>query len=282
MPTLAQHPSSNIVKLLNIGESGTGKTGALASLARAGYNLWVLDYDNGLDILANLLRDEPEALARVNYKLLRDTVTLTNGIPKVKSPTHAWKDAGKTLAEWDSGNFGPNDIIVIDTLTTMSMAAFNEALMLGGRLNQRPQQNDYGWMADSVLLFMDAITDDSMHCNVIVNTHVRFLSGDGDDTLVRGLPNAKGQQIPKDIGKFFNSCVLTRTVGSGPAARRLISTKPQGMIEVKTSNPSGVKDTYPIETGLADLFRDILGHGPNVTSPRTEATKPSAQTQNAN
>ena len=73
---------------------------------------------------------------------------------------------------------------------------------------------------------------------------------------MRGLPNAKGQQIPKEIGKYFNTCVLTRTQGTGPAAKRLISTKPQGMIEVKTSNPLNVKGEYSLDTGLAELFAD--------------------------
>lgn len=268
MGNLKEHPASHIVRLLNIGESGTGKTGALASLAKAGYRLWILDYDNGLDILANLLGDDQEALDRVTYKSLRDKITLAGGVPKILGQhVSAWKDAGKTLEEWQQeagGDFGPLDILVIDTLTTMSMAAFNEALKLGARLNSRPQQNDYGWMADTVLLFMQAITEEDANFNLIVNTHVRYLSNEGDDTLSRGLPNAKGQQIPKDIGKFFNTIVLTRTQGSGPGARRQISTKPQGVIEVKTSNPKGVKDTYGLENGLAELFHDILGHGPQA------------------
>ncbi len=268
MPSLTDHHSSSVVKLLNIGESGSGKTGALASLARVGYRLWVLDFDNGLDILANLLT--PEEQARVTYESLRDERTLTNGISKVKTAT-AWKGAGKALEAWDAGALGPSDILVLDTLSTASQAAFNYCLPL----NPTNIQAVYGSMADTVLAFIDTITASPMNCNVIVNTHVRFLGGEGDTMQMRGLPNAKGQQIPKEIGKFFNTCVLTRTQGSGPAARRLISTKPQGMIEVKTSNPLNVKGEYPLETGLADLFADILGHGP-VSAPPARATTPNA------
>jgi AAA domain len=273
MPSLTIHPSTKIVRLLNIGESGTGKTGTLASLAKAGYRLWVLDFDNGLDILAAALADEPEALARVEYETLRDNISLVGGVPKLTAPMTAWVNAGKTLARWEESlapeGFTERDVVVIDTLTTMSNAAFNQALVMGSRLNQRPQQTDYGWMGDSVLLFMQAITEEDAKFNLVVNTHIRYLSNEGDDTLARGLPNAKGQMIPKDIGKFFNTVVLTRTQGSGPAAKRIISTKPQGVIEVKTANPFGVKDTYPIESGMADLFRDILGHGP--ASPPAKA-----------
>lgn len=275
MTSLTDHPSVKIVRMLNIGESGTGKTGALASLAKAGYRLWVLDYDNGLDILASALRDDPEAMARVTYETLRDPVTLGTGNPKVKS-AEAWKAAGATLVKWEVEKFNEGDIVVIDTLTTLSNAAFNEALKVANRLNQKPQQNDYGWMGDSVLLFIGAITDDDANFNVIVNTHVRYLSNEGDDTLARGLPNAKGQMIPKDIGKFFNTIVLTRTKGQGAGAKRMISTKPQGVIEVKTSNPFGVKPEYTIETGLAEMFNDILGHSPLPVPPSEEDASPPA------
>lgn len=288
MPTLDKHHSSQVVKLLNIGESGSGKTGALASLAKAGYHLWVLDFDNGLDIVANVLRDDTEALRRVTFRTLRDTVTSVNGIPRVKAPVTAYKNAGKTLAVWGAESFTPADVIVVDTLTNMSGAAFNEALALSGRLNQTPQLQDYGWLATSVLNFIDMITasdtyDDEgvliskgMNCNVIVNTHIRFLSSEGDSEMLRGLPNAKGQEITRNISNFFNTTTLTRTQGQGPAAKRIISTQPQGIVEVKISNPIGTKPTYPIDTGLASLFADILGHGPpphiSATSTHTKET----------
>lgn len=269
MPTLADHPSASVVKLLLIGESGTGKTGSLASLAKAGYNLYILDYDNGLDIVQTALRDDPAALARVQYETLRDTIVSVNGTPKLKPPIHAYKDAGKVLNDWGASGFTARDVLVLDTLTTFSEAAFNEALVLGGRLNQRPQLQDYGWLAESVKLFIDMITSPEIACHVVVNTHIRFLSGEADTEIMKGLPNAKGQEVSRTVSRYFNTVALARTQGTGPAAKRIISTQPQGVVEVKTSAPTHVKQSYPIETGLADLFRDILGHGPPSPEPRT-------------
>lgn len=274
MPSLADHPSGQVIKLLNIGESKTGKTGALASLAKAGYNLYILDYDNGLDIIQTALRADPAALRRVTYETLRDTIQMSGGVPKLKPPIHAYKDAGKALTEWNAGSFTPRDVLVLDTLTTFSEAAFNEATSLGGRLNQRPQLQDYGWMADSVKLFIEMITDPGLNCHVIVNTHIRYFSGNEEDqTQAKGLPNAKGQEISRVVSRYFNSVVLTRSQGSGPATKRLITTQPQGVVEVATSAPHSVKPTYPVETGLADLFKDILGHGPETLN----ASKPVSQ-----
>lgn len=270
MPSLAEHPSSEIVKALFIGESGAGKTGMLASLASAGYRLWILDYDNGLDILQTALREDKAALARVTFETLRDTVVMAGGAPKLKPPIHAYKDAGKVLTEWNAANFTPADVIVLDSLTTFSEAAFNEALMLGGRLNQRPQLQDYGWMADSVKLFIEMITSPDLNCHVIVTTHIKWFAADEEaQTQARGVPNAKGQEVSRVVSRYFNTVGLVRTQGTGPATRRVISTQPQGVVEVKTSAPTVVKQSYPIDTGLAALFQDILGHGP---PPHTSAT----------
>mgnify|MGYP001496439716 CR=1 FL=1 len=50
MTSLADHHASSLVKMLYIGDSGTGKTGSLVSLVDAGYKVHVLDMDNGLDV----------------------------------------------------------------------------------------------------------------------------------------------------------------------------------------------------------------------------------------
>ncbi len=277
--TLASHPAATIIKALVIGESGTGKSGMLASLAAAGYNLWVLDYDNGLDPIVEALKDNPAALQRVRYEPCRDEVVFRGGVPTIKAPVHAYKDAGRILTEWGVHTFTASDVLILDTLSTFSEAAFNQALAAGGRLNQRPQQADYGWMADSVKLFIENLTSPDLHCHVIVNTHIRYLAGDDEaQTTTKGVPNAKGQEIPRTVARYFNTVLHTRTQGTGAATKRLISTRPQGVVEVKVPSPRA-KATYPIETGLADFFRDVLGHGPMDSSPtpiQKESTPPSS------
>jgi len=289
MPSLTQHHATSVIKMLNIGDSGTGKTGALGSLARAGYRLWILDYDNGLDILALTLKDDPKALERVTYETLRDHRVFRKGIPTLVSPITAYTNAGITLEKWQAaaGAFGPQDVVVIDTLTTFSKAAMNFALNIAGRLNSRIQLTDYGDLARGVLAFIDTITSEEAKFNVIVNSHVKYMGGDEEaQTMMKGLPNSEGQQVSKDVSLFFNTIVLSRTQGSGPATKRVISTQPQGVVQVKVSNPPGIKPSYPIETGLAALFADILGHGPSHTTPvpaspatGTPPTAPETETQ---
>jgi hypothetical protein len=280
LPTLDTHPSISRISLLNLGESGTGKSGALASLVIAGYRLWILDFDNGVDIIVAALRDHYKsdpagltaALRRVTFETIRDEVSLTSGVAKIKSAT-AWKRTGEIVKSWETEKFTAKDIVVVDTLTTMSEVAFNHALSVNGRLNQRPHDTDYGWMADSVLMFIDALADPDAKYNLIINTHIRYLAGEevvapNDRNVMqaagqlRGLPNAKGQVIPRNIGKYVNTVVMMKTLGSGGSARRTIVTEPQGVVEVKTSNPFGVKKSYDVKTGMAELFADILGTPP--------------------
>jgi hypothetical protein len=286
MPSLADYSFSQLLKIINIGLSGSGKTGTLAELARRGWNLHILDYDNGLGILANLLADSPAALARIHYETLRDKIKLVNGRPRVASPVTAFKGAGKVLEAWDAANaFGPDDILVLETLTTFSEAGLNEARAMSNHLDDRPTLPDWGVMAEMVSNFIQMITDpgDSLAqrppqipCHVIVNTHIRFLEADEEAVvrrsqdqkerdsidLVRGLPNAKGQEIPRNIGKFFNTVLLTSSKGSGQNTKRVISTRPQGVIEVKCEAPKTAKAEYPQDTGMADFFKDVLRREP--------------------
>jgi hypothetical protein len=209
----------------------------------------------------------------IQYETIRDTVVFKGGKPAVKSPPHAYKRAGKLLEEWGAENWTDKDILVLDTLNSFSTAAFNEALFTAGRLNQRPQIQDYGWMADSVLLFIDMITAEDWPCHVVVNTHVKYLAPEDESILasrdkelefsrILGLPDAKGQEISRNVAKFFNTVILSSSSGSGSGARRRIYTTPQGVVSVKASAPKSVKPFYTVEDGLAPLFADLLGHKP--------------------
>ena len=51
MPLIANHKSSKRTRMLLIGDSGAGKTGSIMSLAAAGFQIRILDLDDGTDIL---------------------------------------------------------------------------------------------------------------------------------------------------------------------------------------------------------------------------------------
>src|SRR5262252_6365638 len=119
MPTLDAHQSSQFTKLLLMGDSKSGKTGALAPLVRK-YKLFILDYDNGLDSLVHAVKlIDPGLLGRIQFQTLRDklkaspTGTVVDGTPTAFIEglrlMDKWGDLGAPSA------FGPDCIVVLDS-----------------------------------------------------------------------------------------------------------------------------------------------------------------------
>lgn len=252
------------IKMLLIGEPGTGKTGSLASLAQAGYNIRVLDCDNGTDILGNMLADPkgpygPEARQRVTWQTVKDKMKLMPNGSVVPVKPSVWARSIELLQNWPElghvETWTQQDVLVIDSLTRLSKGAFNWVLALNARLGKRPEQSDYGTAQGMIDGVMEMLVDDSIPCNVIVISHIRFIEEDSGPS--RGYPNTIGKALPRTIGSHFNSILMTQKSGTGSSVKRKIYTHPIGMVELKNSNPYKVQKEYPLESGLADYFRDV-------------------------
>lgn len=286
MPMLSQHHAQRTTKMLLIGDSGSGKTGALASLAAAGYNLRILDTDNGIDILLNYLtnpsstyvKQNPKAAENVMYKTCTDTMRTIGG--KIyPTKTDAWQTVIQSLEHWkepaadgrpavDLGrlvDWTPKEILVIDSLSTLSTAAYNFALFMNGKLGATNlTQNEARrmvWAAQDMLrTLLQMLYDSNVKCNVIVTSHITFVNElgerpqDDEKPNMQGYPSAIGRALSPHIPRYFNTVLFAKTVGSGPAARHKIYTTPQGVVNVKSSAPLSVSPEYPLETGLADYF----------------------------
>ena len=72
MANIKTHKSAEYTKLMLVGDSGSGKTTALASLANAGYNLRILDFDDGLSILPEFLNKD--AVKNVSFVTCKDSL----------------------------------------------------------------------------------------------------------------------------------------------------------------------------------------------------------------
>lgn len=292
MSKLSDHHSAQITKMLFIGDSGAGKTGALASLAQAGYNLRILDVDNGIDVLANLLRDKSrygeEAIKRVEYETVTDKMVKRGDrlVPKTASVwqrvigfvdnwgEQSLKEAQrrareqnedptkvaisddvarlKGIAEWTS-----QDVLVIDSLSMLSTAALNQILAMNARLGQQPHQSD--WFHGQTLVegFLQGLYDESVRANVIVIAHIKYLGDEGGPS--HGYPNTLGKALPPIVGRYFNTALMAKTTGQGTMLKRKILTNTTGVVELKNTAPTRVKSEYPLETGLADYFKDVRG-----------------------
>lgn len=285
MVSIRSYQSTETTKMLFIGESGSGKTGALASLAAAGYNLRILDLDNGCDVLVDLLTSKsspypPDAADRVEVQTIMDSMKKLPTGKLVPGKAEAWNKAMSMLTHWkgdgvDLGpvsSWGPKDILVIDSLSLLCTAALNFILAMNGRLGLRTEQSDWYGAQQLIETLMQMLYDKEIRCNVIVITHVTFI-GD-DNSILRGMPASLGKALSPKLGRYFNNTVMIRSSGAGAAVKRQIITQPTGQIELKTSAPTRVAPSYEIKDGLAKLFEALRAApeaSPAVSSPMPKA-----------
>ncbi|MDE2105565.1 MAG: AAA family ATPase [Patescibacteria group bacterium] len=267
MPSLSQHQSNDFTKLLIEGDSGSGKSGSLTSLVKAGYKLRILDFDNGLEPLKQfVLRDCPDKIDNVEFRTLRDEYTSSASGPKVTRPT-AFVDALKMLDHWKYGDvdlgkpsaFGPDCIVVIDSLTFFADAAFEWAR--GMLPSAKDPRQWYGAAQEGVESALALLTSDNFRSNVIVISHVKYV--DNPDGTRKGYPTAVGSALSPVIPRYFNSVALCQTKAGGA---RTIQTTATAMIDLKNPKPFAMAPSYPIETGLADFF-GVLREPPTQTKP---------------
>tara|TARA_R110002153_G_scaffold274298_2_gene448207 strand:- start:27902 stop:28690 length:789 start_codon:yes stop_codon:yes gene_type:complete len=260
MPALSAHQSATTTKMLLIGDPGSGKTGALASLARAGYNLRILDCDNGLDILANILADDAEAMARVSYITCTDKYKSIGGKICVPAPT-AWSKACSALDNWktDTESFGAietwgeKDILIIDSLTLLSQQALAQVLALNSRPQGPPQIQDWGIGMSAIEGLLGKLYSEAVSCNVILTAHITYIGEDADRV---GYASTLGNKLPPKVGRYFNAVLRAFVRGSGPTAKRLIATRSQGVVALKTPSLT-IPAEYPLDTGLASYFKSV-------------------------
>ncbi len=86
-------------------------------------------------------------------------------------------------------------------------------------------------------------------------SHVNFT--ERLDKTIKGYPNAIGQALGPTIGRYFNTFLLTETVGAGASAKRYIRTATTGTIDLKNPAPFKIEDKLPIGTGLATIFNKL-------------------------
>jgi hypothetical protein len=271
MPNLVDHHSAKTTKLLVMGDPGSGKTGALASLADAGYNVRIIDLDNGLDVLHNYLIDPKSPYKKDSYKNVK-YITITERHSRISSrggvevPTSAtvWNRITQSLMNWknDSEDLGPisswteKDVLVLDSMTLAGIAAFNfSAVSNLGNKNQDPRMT-YFHAQNYLEYLMQCLYADDVKCNVIVNSHITYL--EGDNSIMQGYPTTIGSRLSSKVGRYFNSVLMMKSDGKN---HRLYTIPSASRVELKSSAPLRVKEYYDIKFGLAEYFRDVQGVG---------------------
>lgn len=276
MPSLANHQSNDFVKLLAIGDSKAGKTGSLVSLVKAGYKLRILDTDNLLDVLKYFVTAEcPELLGNVEFRTLRDKRKASATGASIKGTPKAFIDAVKLLERWkytdedgtevdlgNPGEWGPDCILVIDSLTRLCDAAYDwaDSMNAPGRSGDKDGRVTYKSSQDAIEDVLSMLTSDEFATNVIVIGHVSFKEIDG---VTKGYPVGIGQALSPLIPTYFPSYVLYQN----KAGKRTIQTSSTPLLDLANPAPMLMEKSYPVETGLASFFEALR------PPPKKEVTK---------
>lgn len=261
MPKASEHKSAEFTKLLIMGPSGTGKTGGLLSLLRAGYEVGVIDMDNGLDWLINYLKKyEPQLLDLLSYQTFRDKFKMSAAGPVYEGIPNAYTKAVQALGKWDDGTspqeWGAKKILALDSLTFFGQSAFHwkDALNPGAK----DKRTIYFDAQTAVGNILDTITSDAFRTNVMVFTHVRWKTvtdDKGNTTTLGGAPSSIGEALSEKIGTYFNTVGRAESING----KRQITFKSDGMFDLKTSAVGLENVPLPLETAYAKFFEAARG-----------------------
>jgi len=292
MPSFDKFEESQTTKIIYLGHTGSGKTGSLVSLAAAGYNVRILDLEKGVEIIKDYLFNPASIYTRANpghwtaeqaagvasritYVTITEKVTIKSGrsIPKgdawtrLNNQLDKWTDDGRDFGSINT--WGPQDILVVDTLSRASQMAFNLILAMNGRLLTRPEQSDWGQAQKLIEDLLGWLCSDEVKCNVIMCGHISYIETEAGPT--RGFAQTIGKALAPKVGQYFNHALMAKATGQGDAQKRVIVTNTSGMIELKNTAPLRVQAEYPLATGLADYFRDVRGgsKAPAPEGPKT-------------
>jgi hypothetical protein len=260
MVKLSEHVANEFVKILYCGNSGTGKTGSLVSLVEAGYDLRVLDMDNGIKTLKSyIMKQCPDKIDLVDVETRRDRFKSTSAGVIVDGMPKAYVEATKLLTKWSDDSipseWGSNTIFVLDSLTALGDAAFEWAKAVSPGTKDPRQW--YGTAGESVEHIIALLTSPEFHAHVIVITHVRtYEIAEG---LNIDIPTSIGSALGRTLPRYFNNMVLALSSGSGDNVKRTISTVPTGVMDLKTEAPFTVPNKLPLSSGMIKLFEELKG-----------------------
>lgn len=260
MPVLGSSNTVGPIKLMLIGHSGAGKTGALTSLVKAGYKLRIVDLDMGLDALVNHCKIEcPEKLANVSYMSFRDVFKMGPGGPMVKGSPKAAVGAINALDKWEDGTvpseWDDTHVLVLDSLTAFGRACYAWAQAMNPTVKEKRQWYQAG--QELVENTIATLTGAEFKANVIVISHIDIRTQ--DDGTVKGFASSLGEALGPKLPRYFNTLVVSETSGSGINLKRKLKTVPTTLVDAKNPAPMKVAAEYPIESGLSTIFSTLKG-----------------------
>jgi hypothetical protein len=221
--------------------------------------------DNLLDSLKYaVLKECPDKIGNVEFRTLRDKYKAGPQGPVIDGIPRAFLEAMKMLDNWtyQDGNakvefgspkgWGSDCILVIDSLSRLCDAAYDQAAFLGGpKMDGRAI---YGQAQDAVEMILASLTSDNFETNVLVICHGNYM--ELEDGKKKIFPQGVGQKLSPKIPQYFPVYVRLKNT----AGKRTIQLESDVMIDLAMPKMDTFKDkTLDADTGLATIFNTLRG-----------------------
>jgi hypothetical protein len=259
----------------------------MACLLDVGFKLRVLDFDGNLEPLLRFTK--PECLKNLDVLSFEDKLRGGQKHIEVSGIPTAFADALKALDHWRytdpetgeevdlgrSKDWGPDTIIVLDSLTGMGRAAFRRTLAMMNRTMLNTRRNDWGVAMADQEAFIEKLTSTVNRHHVICTAHLKMVGPKdlevGDSELTKELkeklaqvvptrlfPSALGRELPPHIGEHFPVQILIEPEYKGRTVRRVIRTMPRPDVDIGVPVPDLPPD-LDITDGLITIFEKLTG-----------------------
>lgn len=264
---LSDYSQTTKTKAIVFGAPKSGKTALVGKLAER-FKLHWFDLENGVKTLLNPAILAPQYRDNINvisipdhrlYPVAIDTVReVMRGGPKKICQAHGkincplCAKSGAAVTEINILDFGPDDILVIDSLTQLSNSAMNRATLKeiskpGGE-EYRATYGDYTMQAallDQVLSFVQ-----------VVDVNIVVISHETDCETVEGkeriVPVAGTRNFSRTVAKYFDTVVHCTMVNK--QHRAFASTSYSPTILTGSRQPIAVDELKGAELSLIGLF----------------------------
>lgn len=287
---LATNPQ---VKMLVCGYPGAGKTGALASLANAGFKLRVIDFDGNPESL--LQYTNPSCLHNIDIVSVEDKYVDKGMFTGPEGMPMAYTRAMKLLDRWryedpdgsdvdpksgkrftDLGSpstWGPDTVLVCDGTTGLAEAALWRARSLAGKTPLTMTQAVWGTAANEMLNFTKRFVSTGGNHHAIMIGHLKIVGPkteqSGDTDLTKAVkqeaaeliptklqPTAVGWQLPQYYAGEFPAAVHIGLEAKGKTVYRRIQFQPRTDMDLKLAvkDPASLSD-LPVRDGLIRIFK---------------------------
>lgn len=284
-----------------VGWPGSAKTGSVAALLNAGYKVRMIDFEG--NYLPLLRYTKKEFLKNLDIVTLQDKLSGDSsrfiepeGIPTafadaLKLLNGEWKYTGKDGKEVNLGRskeWGRDTVLLIDSLTANGEASMRRARKMMNKTVQNTTAAVWGAAVDDQIAMIQALKHEKRQHHLIYLAHLQMvgpevpmltrdddINGTKDIKLqiaeeradlisTRLYPRAVTRNASTVIAKEFPTVILAERKATKSGVKFSLRTAAGSELDLKAPGAT-IAAEYPIETGLADIFKE-LGAVPPVKS----------------